>query len=151
MKKCLIFCLYKYQGGENYMKKETKQFISSSYGILNNKISITFIILSVIIPFVLNVNFDFKIIDNDNLRIICKILFIASIILIAFTFFLYIFNLIFLNYSYSEDGNAELNEINNETYTRKTTFLHSPSSLKILNFTRSCTQGKRKRVGTTFL
>lgn len=116
------------------MKKETKQFISSSYGILNNKISITFIILSVIIPFVLNVNFDFKIIDNDNLRIICKILFIASIILIAFTFFLYIFNLIFLNYSYSEDGNAELNEINNETYTRKTTFLKFASILFIIAF-----------------
>ena len=116
------------------MKKETKQFISSSYGILNNKISITFIILSVIIPFVLNVNFDFKIIDNDNLRIICKILFIASIILIAFTFFLYIFNLIFLNYSYSEDGNAELNEINNETYTGKTTFLKFASILFIIAF-----------------
>ena len=116
------------------MKKETKQFISSSYGILNNKISITFIILSVIIPFVLNVNFDFKIIDNDNLRIICKILFITSIILIAFTFFLYIFNLIFLNYSYSEDGNAELNEINNETYTRKTTFLKFASILFIIAF-----------------
>ena len=75
-----MFDIFLYKQGENYIKNETKQFISYSYNVLNNKISITFIILSVIIPFVLNLNFNFEIIDNDNLKIICRILFIASII-----------------------------------------------------------------------